>query len=453
MVSSIKNLKNEIDNRLIAGGLDALACCQLQGAQTILNSSIVTSVASITSLPSAPLNEGRLIYINDINEYRYSDGSEWTDDVTSTSRVYNTQLWAWGAGCCGRLGDGTTTDRCSPVREFYSAVDWRQVSTANQSMAATKSTGQLWSWGRGCCGQLGDGTTVGKCSPVREFCSATDWRQVSLGVYHTAAIKTSGQLWAWGLNTCGRLGDGTTVDRCSPVREFCSATDWCQVNGGGYRNSFAIKTTGQLWSWGIGGAGQLGDGTTVSKCSPVREFCSASDWCRVSGGSAATVAIKTSGQIWTWGLNTCGDIGDGTTVSKCSPVREFCSATDWCGVSSGANHTAAIKTSGQIWTWGRGSCGRLGDGTTTTRCSPVREISSSTDWCQVSGGNVNTYAIKTNGQLWSWGINLCGRLGDGTVTDKCSPVREFSGDNSWCQVSSDLIAAAIKITSFRGFLE
>jgi alpha-tubulin suppressor-like RCC1 family protein len=98
-------------------------------------------------------------------------------------------------------------------------------------------------------------------------------------------------------------------------------------------------------------------------------------------------------------------------VSKCTPVQEICSATNWCAVASGGNHKVAIKTDGTVWAWGNGGCGQLGDGTVTSKCSPVREISSSTNWCSVSGGSLNSSATKTDGTLWGWGSNFNGKIG------------------------------------------
>ena len=398
------------------------------------------SKVTFNDLPDAnTVPNGHVAYLDDAKVPVIASNCSW---IGFDGRVLGTcvenQLWAWGAGGVvggsDFLGDGSTTCRCSPVREFSSSTDWCVVSASGRGgghTAAIKSSGQLWGWGSGLCGALGEGVIGTRCSPVREQCLATDWCEVSVGNCYTAAIKTSGQLWSWGLNSCGRLGDGTTVDKCSPIREFCSATDWCQVSAGD-GNTSAIKASNELWSWGINFCGGLGDGTTVIRCSPVREFCSATDWCQVS----FTSAIKTSGQIWAWGDNTCGRLGDGTTVSKCSPVREICSATDWCQVSASTRHTAAIKTSGQLWTWGRGNCGKLGNGTITIICSPVREICSATDWCRVSAAYRHTAAIKTSGQLWTWGSNLCGTLGDGTVIDRCSPVREFCSATDWCVVSA-----------------
>jgi alpha-tubulin suppressor-like RCC1 family protein len=398
-------------------------------------------------LPDAcTVSNGHIAYLDDAKVPVIASNGTWIgfDGRTVGSFVEN-QLWAWGNGICGILGDGTTIDRCSPVREFCSATDWCQVSAGAMHTAAIKTSGELWSWGGGFCGNFGDGTTTTSFSPVREFCSATNWCQVSAGC-STAAIKTSGELWSWGRSHCGQLGDGTITTRCSPVRERCSATDWCQVSAG-YENTAAIKTSGQLWAWGSNICGRLGDGTVTTRCSPVRERCSDTNWCQVSKSNFTTSAIKTSGQLWVWGAGECGRLGDGTTMNRCSPVREFCSATDWCQVSVGREHSSALKTSGQIWSWG--SCnGRLGDGTTTNRCSPVREFCSATDWCQVSAGRDQTIAIKTSSQLWAWGLGSAGRLGDGTTMNRCSPVREFCSATDWCQVSVGCThAAAIKLAT------
>jgi alpha-tubulin suppressor-like RCC1 family protein len=146
-----------------------------------------------------------------------------------------------------------------------------------------------------------------------------------------AAIKTNGQLWVWGRGGVnGGLGDGTSLTRCSPVREFCSATDWCQVSVGQLFTT-AIKTSGQLWTWGANSGGTLGIGLSLAqgRCTPVREFCSATDWCFVSAGCTSVAAIKTSGEMWVWGCNSSSLLGDGTTISRCSPVREFTSANSW----------------------------------------------------------------------------------------------------------------------------
>jgi alpha-tubulin suppressor-like RCC1 family protein len=416
-------------------------------ALQLLRTNGVFVVSSFGGLPAAASNEGKIYFIESIETVVWSNGTDWLQLLDKNQPTIPSELWGWGYNTYGRLGDGTTVDKCSPVREICSATNWCQVSAGILPTAAIKTSGELWTWGRNSSsGTLGDGTTVDKCSPVREFCSATDWCQVSAGAFHIAAIKTSGQIWTWGSNTSSRLGDGTFTDRCSPVREISSATNWCQVCASDSHTA-AIKTSGELWSWGSNLCGSLGDGTQTGRCSPVREICSATNWCQVSAGNCHTVAVKTSGELWAWGGAYHGQLGDGTRTSRIvGPVREFCSATDWCQVSGGYRHTVAVKTSGELWAWGNNLCGRLGDGTFTSRCSPVREICSATDWGGANAG-FSSVGIKTTGQIWSWGSNFCGRLGNGRTTTSASPVREFCSATDWCQVSTKRShTTAIKIT-------
>lgn len=458
MPVSVGKLVDQVNSKILAGGQDAIDTARLVGSVEALESRF--SVANLASLPPAADNTGRFIYVEDIEAYRFSDGTQWTNDYDTTLAATSGQLWVWGNNTCGILGDGgLNVSKCSPVREFCSAANWCQVSVGRFHTLAVKSSGQLWAWGMTRCGSLGDGSGYGAytgapiCSPVQEICSATNWCQASTGHRHSAAVKTSGELWVWGSNGCGKLGDGTTTDRCSPVREFCSATNWCQVSVT-YRHAASIKTSGELWVWGFNNQGQTGDGTTTQQCSPVREFCSATDWCQVSASNRTTAAIKTDGTLWGWGCAFFGILGDGTTTNRCSPVQEICSATNWCQVSVTYQHSAAIKTSGELWVWGDGSNGRLGIGLATgTSCSPVREFCSATDWCQVSVGYEHTAAVKTSGELWVWGEANDGRLGDGSaISDKCSPVREFCSATDWCQVSASFKGtAAVKVT--KGFNE
>ena len=406
------------------------------------NTGISFTVATVNDLPDLEtdnIGQGQMIFVESIGVPVISSINRWIglDGRVLRKDFNDSAIFSWGGpDFNGASGTGTTGSACSPVREICFSTDWCQVSAGGHT-TAIKTSGEIWSWGTNNTGQLGDGTVVTKCSPVREICSATDWCRVSAGRYHTAAIKTSGQLWSWGNGSCGRLGNGCLCSCCLPVRDFTNST-WSNVSAGGYHTA-AIKTSGQLWAWGSNNCGQVGDGTITGRCSPVRDISSSTDWCQVSAGKLHSAAIKTSGELWMWGSNNFGQLGDGTITTRTSPVREISSSTDWCQVSAAIGlfgcSAVAVKTSGELWGWGYNFPGQLGDGTTTTRCSPVREFCSATDWCQASAGASHTAAVKTSGQLWTWGNNNCGRLGDGTLTNSCSPVREYSSETGWCMVS------------------
>jgi alpha-tubulin suppressor-like RCC1 family protein len=213
----------------------------------------------------------------------------------------------------------------------------------------------------------------------------------------------------------------------------------------------AVKSDGTLWTWGGNTSGTLGDGTTISRSSPVTTAGGGTDWCQVGSGNYNIGAIKTDGTLWTWGRNQCGQLGTGNTTSRCSPGTTVAGGTNWCLVAgdfcSCAINMGAIKTDGTLWTWGNNQCASLGDGTSIDRCSPVTTVGGGTNWCQMAIGLFTMAAVKTDGTLWSWGFNQCGGLGDGTTINRASPVRIADSSvttRPWKQVSvGDRHAAAV----------
>ena len=312
-------------------------------------------------------------------------------------------LWTWGRNEFGQLGDGTTTDRYSPVKVMD---DVAAVSLGEIHSAALKTDGSLWTWGQNWYSQLGDGTTENRSRPVKIMDSVA---AVSLGYRHSAAIKTDGSLWIWGSNGYCELGDGTTTNRSSPVRIMYGVAS---VSLGEY-HSAAITTDGSLWIWGRNDNGQLGDGTTMERSSPVKIM---DDVAAVSLGSAHSAAIKMDDSLWTWGANWYGQLGNGTTENRSNPVEVM---DGIASVSLGESHSAALKTNGSLWMWGYNDLGQLGDGTETDRSSPVKNMDRVD---AVSMGGYHSAVIKMDGSLWTWGNNGFGQLGNGMSTPQSSPV-------------------------------
>ena len=346
-------------------------------------------------------------------------------------------LMTWGSNTSGQLGDNTTTHRSTPVTTFAGGTNWKQVSGGNSFTAAIKTDGTLWTWGNNSNGQLGDNTTTQRNTPVTTFAGGINWKQVACGGSHTAAIKTDGTLWTWGNNAYGRLGDNTTTHRSTPVTTFAGGTNWKQVSGG---SSFtaAIKTDGTLWTWGRNYAGQLGTNTTTHRSTPGTTFAGGTNWKQVSCGYHHTAAIKTDGTLWTWGYNIFGQVGNNVEFGPdvITPVTTFAGGTNWKQVACGDYHNAAIKTNGTLWTWGLNSNGQIGDNTSTQRNTPVTTFAGGTNWKHVSdGGGEYTAAIKTDGTLWTWGYNNNGLLGDNTTIRRSTPITTFAGGTNWKQVS------------------
>jgi len=371
------------------------------------------------------------------------------DDIFVPADLFREgNLWTWGSGSNGRLGNAAVTDRSTPVTTFAGGNNWKQVSTGDRHTSAIKTDGTLWTWGYGANGRLGNGVTTGNIStPVTTFSGGTNWKQVSAGYRITAAIKTDGTLWTWGTGSFSHLGNGTTTGTIStPVTTFSGGTNWKQVSTGD-RHTSAIKTDGTLWTWGYGANGRLGNGVTTGRIStPVTTFAGGTDWKQVSSGGYGTAAIKTDGTLWTWGSGAGGALGNATITNVSTPVTTFAGGTNWKQVSFSRTYSAsAIKTDGTLWTWGFGDLSQLGNAVTAGSIStPVTTFSGGTNWKQVSFGVYHTSAIKTDGTLWTWGRSNVGQLGDAAVTNRSTPVTTFAGGTNWKQVEGgNLFTAAV----------
>ena len=394
-----------------------------------------------TTRPSNP-QTGMIWYNTSVGVWEIYSGTAW-EELEGGTQGPITGAWAWGWNLLGQLGDGTTTDKNSPVSVVGGFTDWVQISARSGHTAAVRANGTVWAWGAGRFGRLGDGTTTDKNSPVSVVGGFTDWVQVSAGNAHTAAVRANGTVWAWGVNWNGRLGDGTTTDKNSPVSVVGGFTDWVQISAGADHNA-AVRANGTVWAWGNNFAGQLGDGTTTDKNSPVSVVGGFTDWVQISGGDSHTAAVRANGTVWAWGSNFAGQLGDNTATGRSSPVSVVGGFTDWVTVNAGGAHTAAVRANGTAWAWGYNSRGGLGDGTETFRTSPVSVVGGFTDWVTVSAGFNHTAAVRANGTAWAWGGNLNGRLGDGTETSRSSPVSVAGGFTDWVTVSAGNHTAAIK---------
>jgi|GEM_PF-2020127 len=327
-------------------------------------------------------------------------------------------LWTWGYNLFGQLGLGDTTNRGSP-EQVGTKDNWVSVACGDYHTMAINEDGELWVWGQNINGQLGLGHTTSPVTTPTKVAVASDWVSAAGGEHYTMAINEDGELWAWGYNLYGQLGDGTYTQRDTPAR-VGAATDWVQVSCG-MNHTMAINEDGELFAWGGNAYGQQGRGTTTfSVASPTK--VGTDTWEYVSAGGYYTMAIKDDGTLWAWGQNTTGKLGDGTTTQSNSPVQVE-TANDWVYVAAGDFHTVAMNADGELWAWGRNNEGQLGLGYTSVPITTPVRAGSATDWTDVSIGGYYIVAINEDGELWSWGDNTYGRLGLGDTTNRSSPTR------------------------------
>ncbi|RLE69579.1 MAG: hypothetical protein DRJ43_03785, partial [Thermoprotei archaeon] len=322
---------------------------------------------------------------------------------------------SWGNNWYGQLGDGTTTDRYTPVSvsEINNVI---AIASGAYHTCALLSDGTVKCWGYNGVGQLGDGTTIGKRAPVSvsEIENAT---AITAGYYHTCALLSDGTVKCWGYNNHGQLGDGTRTERNTPV-SVSGIADAVAISAGFY-HTCALLANGTVKCWGMNSYGQLGDGTTTERTTPVL-VSGIKSAVAISSGGYHTCALLADGTIKCWGYNAHGQLGDGTTINRNTPVN-VTGITGAVAIAAGSHHSCAMLANGRVKCWGFNNHGQLGDGTTTQRLTPVN-VSELENVTSISAGYYHTCALLANGKLKCFGLNDYGQLGDGTTMDRYIPV-------------------------------
>lgn len=370
----------------------------------------------------------------------------------SPCSVEGAALWGWGVNFYGGLGVGVakTTPGPSlvgvqpaPVLIGDSALDFRAISGGAFSSVGIKTDGTLWTWGANFEGELGLGTQSifpslanNKLYPTKVGLDA-DWSSVSAQSEFVIAIKTDGTLWGWGENPYGQLGQGDTSNRLSPV-QIGTDSDWTAIaTGGGH--VLALKEDGTLWVCGDNSAGQLGGGIADSSISTFAQSGTDTDWTFIAAGCRESFGIKSSGSLWSWGSNGTGGLGLGSFGGTENEAQQVGSDTDWSSVACVNNasldteFTIAVKTDGTMYSCGVNTSGQLGQGD-TTHLNIFTQIGSDTNWDHATCGSNFAGAIKTDGSLWVWGVNTSGELGQGGYSvAEVAPI-SVGSDNLWSTI-------------------
>jgi hypothetical protein len=205
----------------------------IESGQTVIYDDRTLRVSSGTTdaRPASPV-VGTFWYNTTLGQLEVWNGSAWKPQVITPGGTKPVNAYAWGYNGAGRLGDNTITDRSSPASVVGGFTDWVQISGGEYQTLAVRANGTAWAWGRNGDGQLGDGTTTSRSSPVSVVGGFTDWVQISAGAFHVAAVRANGTAWAWGGNFQGRLGDNTEIGKSSPVSVVGGFTDWVQISAG-----------------------------------------------------------------------------------------------------------------------------------------------------------------------------------------------------------------------------
>lgn len=369
-----------------------------------------------------PVSRTVYLYGMDATAFNFDGG---VDDriATKTHTVYAKRdgtLWAWGRNDDGQLGDGTTTNRSTPVN-ITGVSNVKSVAAGYDHTVVLTTDGKVYTWGNNSNGQLGDGSTTGRTTPAQVASTdISNIQAIDAGYKYTIALRGDGTIWMWGNNNKGQLGNNLQTDSYTPQQVAALSGSVMASIAAGYDHALSVRNDGTVWAWGNNNNGQLGNDTTTDSLVPVQvsNLTMASD---VAAGNLYSLALLKDGSVRAWGHNALGELGDGTTTNRSTPVQVI-NLVSTVGIVAGYDHAVARLTNGTVWTWGDNSNGQLGDNSTTGRTQP-QQVSGLSGAVAVAAGQDDTLApLKTDDAFWSWGNNDNGQLGDGTMTERWLPV-------------------------------
>jgi len=303
----------------------------------------------------------------------------------------------WGLNNHGQLGDGTLMNKLAPVDVSGLSEGVQAITCGAYHTCALLSPDSLKCWGYNASGQLGDGTNDDKPAPVLVPGIPSGITRVSAGGYHTCALSSSGRVRCWGQNSYGQIGDGTTTVRLLPT-SVVSINDASTVSAGGYHTCALEDNRG--YCWGYNAYGQIGDGTTINRSRPEEvELIGMTIPSTFSLGRYHTCMLYAAGRLDCWGFNDDGQIGDGTTDNSDLPVNVTGLSSGVAGSSLGHYHSCAWLTSGPAKCWGKNNNGQLGDGTTDNRLTPVNVIGLASEVAAMDMGFYHTCALCDTGEV------------------------------------------------------
>lgn len=289
-------------------------------------------------------------------------------------------------------------------------------STSPTFSAVWLQDGTVWTKGTNAYGELGDGTTNARSNwaPVPELAGVT---QAAVGYGWVIAVRSDGSVVAWGRNAWGQMADGTTTDRHRPVAIHGLPSNVTQVSAAS--GTGLVRTSdGSIWSWGRNIYGEVGDGSTTTRYSPVRVAGLPRAATSLSSGYGSSYVVLSDGSLWAWGYNAFGQVGDGTTTDRLTPVQVTGLTSRVVQAVGSARNGYALLDNGSVKSWGNNEFGQLGNGTSANGSvsTPTQVLGLTTGVSAITAGGIDAHAVLADGRAKGWGSNSFGQVGNGSST-------------------------------------
>lgn len=357
---------------------------------------------TVTALGSAVVN-------------RVAAGDGYTCALTTAGAV---KCWGWNES--GQLGDGSNENRLAAVDAVGLSSGSTAITTGYSHTCALGSGGAARCWGSNSNGQLGSGNLIGQLAPAAVTGLSAGVQAIAAGAYHSCAVTAGGAAQCWGQNSSGQLGDSSVLERPAPVTPVGLGSGMATVAGGLY-HSCALTSNGRVLCWGYNGSGQLGIPSSAEESLiPAVVYDAPSSVTSITTGAEHSCAVTSAGAAQCWGENRSGQVGNDSTFDAGLPTDVVGLSSGVTRIAAGQSHTCALTSGGSVKCWGANAAGQLGDGTTTQRLTPV-DVIGITGATAIAVGTDHSCAILGNGSARCWGYNVVGQVGDGTSLYVTSP--------------------------------
>jgi alpha-tubulin suppressor-like RCC1 family protein len=369
---------------------------------------------AVTPANDISYRQGEMVSLHDVKQIAAGDAH--TCILTNVGKV---QCWGWNYA--GQLGDGTQTDRTSPVDVIGLNNNVIAITSGSNHTCALLDAGGVRCWGNNYDGQLGDNhARFDSSTPVNVSMLNNGVNAITAGSSHTCAFLNNNVVKCWGDNSYGQLGNGSTIDSATPV-DVIVGSDGVTAIAAGSNHTCLRTTLGGLRCWGLNSNGQLGDGTMANRSAPVDALYLTTPVIAIAAGKSHTCVITTNNDARCWGAADYGQLGNGTVEPSLTPVIVAGLEGGVASIRAGNGRTCAVLSNGAAKCWGDNYYGELGDGTHTTRLVPVDVVGLNSDVVSITTGENHTCALKSDNRVQCWGWNKRGQLGIGKSSIHLKP--------------------------------